>query len=88
MALKAAAHMLIVSLSGDTREPAQGRLIVTRQEGGNSPIVYRGVVISIGSHVQEDVEVGNVAHYLQFVELDGVHLVSVNGLLAYEDELS
>lgn len=85
MALHAAAHMILVTPTGDNSERERGRLIIAGD--AQDVKIYRGVVESIGKHVAEveDIEIGFVAHYSGFAPLDEKHLVGIQSLLAYED---
>lgn len=87
MGLKAAAHMILVTPTGDNREAERGGLFVI-QNAPNESSLYRGVVEHVGKHVAdvEEVRVGNVAHYSQFAPIGDKHLVSMQALLAYEDD--
>lgn len=75
--------MILVTPTGDDHERQHGSLFIAGDERAQK--VYRGVVEDVGEHVEEGIEIGNVAHYLDFIELDTKHLIPVQRLIAFED---
>jgi hypothetical protein len=86
MALRAAGHCILVMPSGDNDAAEQGRLVVVQNTQPRAQIL-RGVVEHVGCHVDDGVEIGDVAHYTpNFLPLGQYHIVPVASLMAFEDD--
>lgn len=91
MALRAAAHCVLVTPTGDHNETEHGRLVVVRNDNPQRK-VYRGVVLDVGSQVRQvmDLASGHVLHYTAFEELlrgqDTLHIVGSQYILAWDDD--
>ena len=84
--LRASAATIIVTPSMvDNNESQRGALTIITEA---PPLrkVFRGIVESIGRDVadREDVHIGDVAHYSDFTEVDGFHIVPIQNLLAFD----
>lgn len=83
--LRAAAHTILVTPTGDNSEREIGNLFVAGAP--TQERIYQGVIEHVGSHVcEEGVGPGDVAYYLRFIELENKHVVAEQHIIAFDTE--
>jgi hypothetical protein len=87
MALKPSSLGILVDPSPveNNEEETQSGLHVVRRDRANRK-VWRGVVRKVGENVHERVDIGDVAHYTDFVAIGRSHIVPEQYLVAIGDE--
>lgn len=85
MTLKPANHFLLVEPRADPENEHADRLIVVVENSITSRLC-RGILVAIGGHIDEEVHVGSVVYYSDYIELRARHLVNVGHLIAFEDD--
>lgn len=83
--MRATAHAILVTPTGDDSETEKGRLVVV-QNSGSRPKIYRGVVEHVGCHVADDIKPGDVLHYNAYETLGEKHIIPEQHALAWESE--
>ncbi len=85
MALKAASNAIMVqpSLVDNNETRTQSGLFIAT-EHAPARKVWCGVIEHVGAGVEDGYEVGHVAHYTDYVEIQGMHLVPEQHVIAYE----
>lgn len=87
MALKPAGNCLLVQPSlvdNNESQRQNGLYVVGEQHQGRK--LYRGVVQCVGANVTDDIQIGNVALYSDFVIVEELHVVPEQNLIAWDDD--
>ena len=83
--MRAAHHCIVVTPTGDAGEYEHGRIIVKLTPDNEQTTIYRGVVVDVGPHMeQEGLEPGCVVFYTGYYRVLDYHVVPTSAYLCFQ----